>query len=168
MKLELYTDGGCRGNGQNSNAPAGIGCVLLIPDEEPIYFKQTLKFSPNTNNKAEIYAITRGIDLIFKYYKSAQDLENSKNFVKDELIIYSDSNYTIQGISNWIDGWRANGWMTASKTPVKNQELWVDLDNRLLFLKNYFDIKFVKVKGHAGNQWNEVCDQLANAAMDEL
>ena len=162
MKIDLYTDGGCRGNGKDINAPAGIGCVLLIPNQKPIYLTQKLKFEPNTNNKAEIFAVIRGLDLLLKNFI----LENK--FEKDTLTIYSDSNYTIQGITNWIKGWRANCWVTASKTPVKNKELWIQLDNMLNNLTNYFDINFVKVKGHAGNQWNEICDKLANEAMDLL
>ena len=162
MKIELYTDGACRGNGTASNPISGIGCVLLIPEQEPILLKQRLDFEPNTNNKAEIYAIIQGINLIYKNFKFGYD------FVPDELVIYSDSAYTINGITNWINGWRANGWMTASKTPVKNKELWVTLDNMLQVLNDQCEVKFVKVKGHAGNKWNEVCDKLANEAMDNL
>jgi len=82
------------------------------------------------------------------------------------LIIYSDSAYTINGITNWINGWRANGWVTASKTPVKNKELWQKLDRMLEATEEAFNVKFEKVKGHSGNKWNEKCDQLANEAMD--
>ena len=162
MNIELYTDGACRGNGQNSNAPSGIGCVLLIPNQAPIYAKAKLDFQPNTNNKAEIYAMIKGLDLLYKNYQFKTD------FVKDTLTIYSDSAYTINGITNWINGWRANGWVTATKAPVKNKELWQMLDNMLESLNENFDIKFVKVKGHSGNKWNEECDRLANAAMDEF
>lgn len=162
MRIELYTDGGCKGNGTNANAPAGIGCVLLIPEKEPIYLKQKLHFEPNTNNKAEVYAIIQGLNLLHKNFKFGYD------FVPDELTIYSDSAYTINGITNWIEGWRANGWMTASKTPVKNKELWVTLDGMLQALKTQCVVKFVKVKGHAGNKWNEECDRLANEAMNEI
>lgn len=161
MKIELYTDGACRGNGTASNPISGIGCVLLVPGQKPIYLKQKLDFEPNTNNKAEIYAIARGLDLLYKYGKFPET-----DFEKYQLVIYSDSAYTINGITNWINGWRANGWMTASKTPVKNKDLWILLDSMLEALKNQFEIEFVKVKGHAGNKWNEVCDKLANEAMD--
>lgn len=160
MKIELYTDGACRGNGTASNPISGIGCVLLIPGQEPIYLKQKLDFEPNTNNKAEIYAIIQGINLIHKNFKFGFD------FVPDELVIYSDSAYTINGITNWINGWRANGWITASKTPVKNKELWVTLDNMLQVLNSQCKVKFIKVKGHNGDKWNEKCDQLANEAMN--
>ena len=94
MDIELYTDGGCRENGQSQNAPGGIGCVLLIPDKQPIYLKEKLKFQPNTNNKAEIYAVIRGLDMLYKNYCF------QTGFVKDKLTIYSDSAYMINGITN--------------------------------------------------------------------
>lgn len=162
MKIELWTDGACRGNGRDINATAGIGCVLLIPNREPIYLKEKLEFQPNTNNKAEIYAIIKGLNLLLKYYY----LEDK--FDKDDLVIFSDSNYTIQGITNWINGWRANGWVTAAKTPVKNKDLWMRLDELLNSLEKYLTITFIKVAGHAGVKWNEKCDQLANSAIDNL
>lgn len=161
-KIELYTDGGCRENGQSFDAPGGIGCVLLIPDQMPIYLRERLKFQPNTNNKAEIYAVIRGLDMLYKNYQFQTD------FIKDELIIYSDSAYMINGITNWINGWRANGWITSTRTPVKNKELWQTLDNMITDLKQNFDIKFIKVKGHSGNKWNEECDRLANEAMNGM
>ena len=64
MKIELYTDGACRGNGTTSNPISGIGGVILIPDHEPFYFKERLGFAPNTNNKSEIYAVIKGLTLL--------------------------------------------------------------------------------------------------------
>lgn len=161
--VELYTDGACRGNGTAKNATAGVGVVLIIDNNEPVFCKNKLKFTPNTNNKAEISAIITGINLLYEYYDFKDD-----DFVKDKLTIYSDSNYVIQGITKWIDGWRANGWKTANKTDVKNKELWQALDRMLTVLSNHFEIEFVKVKGHSGNLWNEKCDKLANQAIDEF
>lgn len=163
MKIELYTDGACRGNGQDSEAPGGIGAVLLIEGEQPIYFKERTYFKPNTNNKAEIYAVIEGLALLFR-----QKIPFTESFTKDKLTIYSDSAYMINGITNWIIGWRANDWVNSKKEPVKNRELWEELDRWLQFFNQYFEIAFVKVKGHAGNQWNETCDKLANAAMDGI
>ena len=157
MKIELYTDGACRGNGQIVNAPSGIGVVLLIENKEPMFYKEKLKFEPNTNNKAEIYAVIRGLELLFKNYNPF----NSNDFVKNKLIIYSDSSYLINGITNWINGWRANGWINSKKEPVKNKEFWENLDNKIKFFEQEFDIEFVKVKGHSGNKWNELADKLA-------
>lgn len=162
MDIEIYTDGACRGNGQTINAPSGIGVVLLIPDEKPIFYKEKLKFKQNTNNKAEIYAVIRGLELLFKNYSPFSKPE----FAKDKLTIYSDSAYLINGITNWINSWRANGWINSKKEPVKNRELWENLDRKIKFFEQEFDIEFIKVKGHSGNKWNEKCDELANSAMD--
>lgn len=164
MHIELYVDGACRGNGQVADAPSGIGVVLLIPDKQPIYLKEKLNFNSNTNNKAEIFAVIRGLELLFKYYSPFDKSE----FVKDKLTIYSDSAYMINGITNWINGWRANNWMNSKKEPVKNKELWEYLDKRVHFFEQDFDIEFVKVKGHSGNKWNEKCDRLANEAMEGI
>lgn len=164
MHIELYVDGACRGNGQVADAPSGIGVVLLIPDKQPIYLKEKLNFNPNTNNKAEIFAVIRGLELLFKYYSPFDKSE----FVKDKLTIYSDSVYIVNGITNWINGWRANNWMNSKKELVKNKELWEYLDKRVHFFEQDFDIEFVKVKGHSGNKWNEKCDRLANEAMEQF
>lgn len=161
MHIELYVDGACRGNGQVADAPSGIGVVLLIPEKQPIYLKEKLNFNPNTNNKAEIFAVIRGLELLFEYYSPFDKSE----FVKDKLTIYSDSAYMMNGITNWINGWRANNWMNSKKELVKNKELWEYLDKRVHFFEQDFDIEFVKVKGHSGNKWNEKCDRLANEAM---
>lgn len=159
MIINLYTDGACRGNGKE-NARAAIGIVLKIGIEEAYFYKEVINFEENTNNKAEIYAIIKGLELLSKKHKP------NSNFEKDKLIIYSDSNYTIQGITNWINGWRANGWITSSRTPVKNVELWKKLDYELEKINKNYDIEFVKVKGHSDNEWNNKCDQLANEALD--
>lgn len=161
MNIEIWTDGACRGNGVAENAISGIGIVLLIPDKEPIYTYEKLYFKPNTNNKAEIYAIIQGINLLYSNY------EIKNEFGVDTITIYSDSAYAINGITNWIYGWRANGWINSKKEPVKNKELWQELDNLLENLKLNFDVKFKKVKGHCGIKWNEKCDELANKAMNE-
>ena len=115
MKIELWTDGACRGNGFNATK-SGIGGVILIPDHEPFYFKERLGFAPNTNNKSEIYAVIKGLTLLEEQYPYTHE-----NF-GDELIIYSDSAYLIDGITSWINGWRINNWMNSKKEPVKNQE----------------------------------------------
>lgn len=161
MKIELFTDGACRGNGVSDNPLSAIGVVLLIEDKSPVFMKEKLTFKPNTNNKAEIYAIIRGLDLIEDNY------ELTNGFAKDKLIIYSDSAYTINGITSWINSWRENGWVNSKKEPVKNQDLWQFLDKRLDYFRKFFDIEFIKVKGHSDNKWNNKCDQLANEAMDE-
>ena len=160
-KIELWTDGACRGNGFNATK-SGIGGVILIPDHEPFYFKERLSFAPNTNNKSEIYAVIKGLTLLEEQYPYTHE-----NF-GDELIIYSDSAYLINGITSWINGWRINNWMNSKKEPVKNQELWKILDELLDDFKKKYNVSFKKVRGHSGIYWNEVCDKLANEAMDGI
>jgi ribonuclease HI len=162
MKYELYTDGGCRGNGIKDNPAAGLGCYLEGENIEPIYYKEQLNFKPNTNNKAEIMAVIRGLELIEK------NIEIENDFIKNELIIYTDSAYTMNGITSWIKSWKANGWLTSKKEPVKNQELWIELDKKIEEAKEKFEIEFKKVKGHNGNRGNEIVDRLANEAMEGL
>ena len=79
--------------------------------------------------------------------------------------VYLDSAYVLNGITNWIEGWKKKGWRTANKKPVLNKELWIELDSE----RNKFNnIEFIKVKGHAGNEGNEIADRLCNEAMDEI
>jgi ribonuclease HI len=153
---------GCRGNGVINYPVAGVGCYLIGDNIEPIYFKETLYFKPNTNNKAEIVAMIRGLELI------EENIKNESNFTKDELTIYTDSAYTMNGITNWINNWKRNNWLTSKKEPVKNQDLWITLDNLLEKTKENFEIKFEKVKGHSGIKGNEIVDRLANEAMDKF
>lgn len=81
-----------------------------------------------------------------------------------ELTLYTDSKYVMTGIQQWIKGWKAKGWRTASKKPVKNVDLWQELDQ----LTQKHKIHWVWVKGHAGNDGNETADRLANRGIDEL
>ena len=81
-----------------------------------------------------------------------------------ELTLYTDSKYVMTGINEWIKGWKAKGWQTAAKKPVKNVDLWKQLDEET----QRHTIKWVWVKGHAGNEGNEAADQLANHGIDEL
>lgn len=161
MKYELYVDGGCRGNGVIDNPKAGIGCYLEGENLEPIYLKEKLNFEPNTNNKAEIYATIKGLELVNKKI-------NLDCFIKNDLMIYTDSAYTLNGITNWINNWKLNGWQTSKKEPVKNRELWIELDSILERTRENFNIEFKKVKGHNGIKGNEIVDRLANEAMEMI
>ncbi|WP_196157815.1 ribonuclease HI [Reinekea sp. G2M2-21] len=138
----LYTDGGCRGN----PGPGGWGAVL-------IYGKHILKLhgseADTTNNRMELLATIEGLRAL-------------KRPVPVDL--YTDSKYVQQGITQWISNWKRNGWKTAAKKPVKNQDLWQMLDEVL----GAHEVTWHWVKGHSGNKYNELADQLANKAMDEL
>lgn len=140
--VRIYTDGGCRGN----PGIGGWGAVLLWGDHR----KELQGFEKETtNNRMELTAAIKGLEAL-------------KSDVQVEL--YTDSQYVRQGITQWIHGWKKNGWKTANRKPVKNQDLWQELDS--LILKQ--TINWHWVKGHSGDPMNELADKLANEAMDKL
>jgi len=140
--VTIYTDGGCRGN----PGPGGWGAVLLWAEH-----RKELKGSEGdtTNNRMELLAAIEGLRVLNRAV---------------QVKLYTDSKYVKQGITQWIHGWKKNGWKTASKKPVKNQDLWQQLDS----LISEYDVSWHWVKGHAGDPMNELADKLANDAMDEL
>lgn len=147
MKLEIYTDGGCRGN-QSDNNVGGWGAYLVYGTNTT-----TIKGGERntTNNKMELTAVIEAL----KRLKTTNK----------ETVVYSDSAYVINGITNWIHGWIAKGWINSQKKPVENKELWQEL----YALKQRFNnIEFVKVKGHSDNEGNNKADALANEAMNEI
>lgn len=146
-KVIIYTDGACSGN-QNENNLGGWGVVLKHGDKMQELFGGSVN---TTNNKMELQGAIEGL----------KALNNTNVSVE----MYLDSNYVLQGITSWINNWKKNGWKTASKKPVENKELWIELDE----LKGEFaDIKFVKVKGHNGVELNELADKLANKGIDSV
>lgn len=134
-KIDIYTDGACSGN----PGPGGWGAILFYNEQ-----KKTLKgFSKQTtNNIMEMTAV----------YESLKALKEHC-----EVVIYSDSKYVIDGATKWIFNWKKNGWKNSQKKEVKNKSLWIELDS--LLLKN--SVKFVWVKGHDNNKFNEECDTIA-------
>ena len=140
-QVVIYTDGACRGN----PGPGGWGAVLLSKGQE----KELCGGEPlTTNNRMELMA-------------AIQALEALKKPCIVEL--HTDSKYVQQGISDWIRGWKARGWMTADKKPVKNEDLWRRLDEA----RTRHEVTWKWVKGHAGHPLNERADQLANRGLEE-
>mgnify|MGYP001095709003 FL=1 len=139
--IEIYTDGACKGN----PGMGGWGAILIYKD----HVKEISGFeSETTNNIMELTAVIKALESL-----------------KEEchIILTTDSNYVKDGITDWINNWKLNGWKTANKKPVKNKELWIMLD--LLSQKHIIDWKWVK--GHSGHLENERADQLANEAIEE-
>ena len=136
----MHTDGACRGN----PGPGGWGVVL-----DSRGHRKTLKgFDPETtNNRMELMAVIEGLRAL-------------KRPCRVELV--TDSKYVMQGITQWLDNWKRNGWKTAARKPVKNVDLWQILDAEV----RGHDINWCWVKGHSGNAGNELADQLANEAID--
>ncbi len=135
-QIEIYTDGACKGN----PGPGGWGALLRSGAHEKEIFGGERH---TTNNRMEITAVIESLKLVKK---------------KAKVCIYTDSTYVKDGISSWIKQWKINGWKTAAKKPVKNEELWRELD----LLVSQHQIEWVWVKGHAGDEGNERADALAN------
>jgi len=141
-KVIIYTDGACSGN----PGKGGWGAVLIHEGNEKYlsgYDKMT------TNNKMELTA-------------TIESLKSIKT--KSKIDLYTDSQYVKNGINSWIINWKKNGWKTASKKPVANKELWIALDQ----CAAKHEVIWFWVKGHAGNKYNEIADELAVKAMNKL
>lgn len=141
VKVVMYTDGACRGN----PGPGGWGVVMRYQGN-----CKTLQgyAADTTNNRMELSAVIEGL----------RTLKRSC-----EIELYTDSRYVMQGINDWIANWKRNGWKTAARKPVKNYDLWQELDAETARHR----IDWHWVKGHAGIEDNELADQLANAAIDQ-
>jgi ribonuclease HI len=141
-EAEIYTDGACRGN----PGRGGWGAVLRYKGhEKTLYGAEQL----TTNNRMELMAAIRA-------------LERLKRPCRVRLT--TDSQYVQKGITEWMVNWKRNGWKTAAKKPVKNADLWQRLDTAI----SGHQIQWEWVKGHSGHPENELADELANRAIDEL
>jgi ribonuclease HI len=141
-RVAIYTDGACRGN----PGPGGWGVVLRYNGAS----KELFGGEPDTtNNRMELTAAIRALEALTQ--PCAVD-------------IYTDSTYVRDGITQWLDAWRARGWRTASRKAVKNRDLW----QRLVAASESHDVSWHWVKGHAGDAGNERADWLANRGIDEL
>jgi ribonuclease HI len=139
-RIQAYTDGACRGN----PGPGGWGAILRFGDrEKELYGGER----DTTNNRMELTAAIKALEAL-----------NGPCRVE----LYTDSVYVRNGISVWLPGWRARGWRTASRKPVKNQDLWL----RLAELAAKHEVDWHWVKGHAGHVENERADALANRGLD--
>lgn len=150
----IFSDGACRGN----PGPGSWACITQDIKGE-ILFKASGVDVPTTNNKMELQGVIEGLTgLIDKW------VEDQISDRQTPVFVYSDSKYVVDGITSWVDGWKARGWKKADGKVPENKEQWMQLDN----LKGHFDsLKFIWVKGHAGHPQNELCDQLCNQALDE-
>lgn len=138
-KVELYTDGACSGN----PGPGGWGAILIYQGHE----RELSGGEPETtNNRMELMAAIEGLRAL-------------KHMC--EVSLYTDSTYVKDGMTKWLAGWKAKGWKTAAKKPVKNQDLWELLDQQVQRHK----VEWHWVKGHDGHPMNERADQLAVAAV---
>ena len=138
--VEIYTDGACKGN----PGVGGWGALLRFNDHEKEIFGGE---ADTTNNRMELTAV----------------IEALATLTRDcDAVVFTDSSYVQKGISEWIHGWKKNGWKTASRQPVKNADLWLKLDE----LRRQHRVDWRWVKGHAGHVENERADELANRGVE--
>ena len=140
--IEIYTDGACRGN----PGPGGWG-VLLVAGRH----RKTLHGGEpeTTNNRMELTAAIKALNALKR---------------PSQVVLHTDSKYVMHGITEWMVNWKKRGWKTSARKPVKNQDLWIALDEAIA----RHDIDWRWVKGHNGTPGNEEADALANRGIDEL
>ncbi|GAB4384060.1 MAG: ribonuclease HI [Phycisphaerales bacterium] len=141
--VELYTDGACSGN----PGPGGWAFVLRHPASGR-EIEQAGGEPQTTNNRMELRAVIEGLSMLSR---------------RSVVELYSDSQYVLKGLEEWLESWKRRGWKTASKQPVKNEDLWRRLDE----LRSRHEIRFHWIRGHQGHPENERCDELAVAAARE-
>jgi ribonuclease HI len=140
--VEIYTDGACKGN----PGPGGWGVLLKAAGTEKELFGGELV---TTNNRMELLAVIRALEALKR---------------PCQVTLFLDSQYVLKGITEWLPGWKAKGWRTAAKQPVKNVELWQALD--ALVSQGGHKIDWRWVRGHTGDPGNERADALANLGVD--
>jgi ribonuclease HI len=141
-QVEIFTDGACRGN----PGPGGWAALLVAGKER----KEVCGAEINTtNNRMELTAVIEALGALKR---------------RCAVKLYTDSKYVLQGCTEWLPGWKSRGWRTAAREPVKNQDLWEQLDAAAAAQ----NIEWHWVRGHSGHDGNEYVDQLANRAIDRL
>ena len=140
MKYKIYTDGACLGN----PGPGGWGAVIFDQDDKQKNISGSEKNT--TNNRMELLAAIMSL----KKIKS-----------NSEVVIFTDSTYVKNGITEWMKNWKKNGWKNSNKKPVKNKDLWVKLDK----LCEANNVSWKWVKGHSTNEFNNLADELATKAI---
>ncbi|MBP9049933.1 MAG: ribonuclease HI [Alphaproteobacteria bacterium] len=137
--VEIFTDGACSGN----PGPGGWGALLRAKGQEK---ELSGGEAETTNNRMELTAAIRALEALTR---------------PCAVILYTDSKYMMDGVQQWMPAWKARGWKTADKKPVKNQDLWQELDSQV----QRHSVKFIWVKGHAGHAENERVDEIARLAV---
>jgi len=149
--LKIYTDGGCSGN----PGPGGWAYIIVLENFQGVRVLEEKSGGEKdtTNNRMELTAVIESLRAL----KTKN--ENPKIALPRRAVIFTDSQYVQKGITEWIHKWKKNAWRTSDKKPVKNQDLWIELDS----LAGEFSLGWEWVKGHAGIEYNERCDKMAQA-----
>lgn len=146
QKIDVYTDGGCHGN-------PGPGAWAYVIESAGERTEGSGGDPYTTNNKMELEAVIQALRTVGDSYGPPRT-----------VTVHTDSQYVRNGITNWIKTWMKNGWRTSARQPVKNRDLWI----RLHELSGLVDPHWVWVKGHAGNELNERCDELVQNAIARI
>ena len=141
-KVEIFTDGACKGN----PGTGGWGVLFVAGGREKELFGGELN---TTNNRMELTAVIEALNTLNR---------------PCEVVLHTDSQYVLKGITEWIEGWKARGWKTAAKAPVKNVDLWQALDAA----QAKHQIQWRWVRGHSGHDGNERADMLANQGVQSV
>ncbi len=141
-KIEIFTDGACRGN----PGPGGWGAILRCGDREKELYGSERE---TTNNRMELMAAIAALEALTR---------------PCDVIVTTDSQYVRKGLTEWLSQWKRRGWKTADKKPVKNQDLWMRLEEAT----HRHTIRWLWIKGHSGHEENERADGLANRAIEEM
>lgn len=141
MKVEIYTDGACSGN----PGPGGWGAILRYGDHEK---ELNGGEAETTNNRMEMTAVIEALKALTK---------------SCDIDLYTDSTYVKDGVTKWMDGWKAKGWKNAAKKPVKNRDLWERIDSEI----QRHNVTWHWVKGHDGHPDNERADELARQGISK-
>ena len=140
-EVTIYTDGACSGN----PGKGGWGAILIYAKEKK-YMSGSKQLT--TNNQMELTATIEALKAILK---------------PSNIALYTDSQYVKNGITSWIFNWKKNGWKTANKKSVANKDLWIELEKYV----DFHSVNWLWVKGHSGDHYNEIADELAVKAMNE-
>lgn len=151
--ITIYTDGAARGN----PGPGGWASIVVFGKEKVVEVGG--KSSHTTNNKMELLGAVHGLSIAHS--------QNHNSLKK--IHVFADSKYVLQGITEWIHGWKKNNWKTSAKKEVLNQDLWMRLDEAVSFLKKSgYEISWTYVKGHSDNMFNARADKIATTCADDL
>jgi ribonuclease HI len=151
ITLKIYTDGGCSGN----PGPGGWAYVMVQDtfQDKKILAERWGAEKNTTNNRMELMAVIESLRAL-----------KTINNIPRQIAIYTDSQYVQKGITDWINKWKQNSWRTSGKKPVKNQDLWVELDT----LAAEFPLTWNWVRGHSGVDYNERCDAMTQEAIKSM
>jgi ribonuclease HI len=149
--IKIYTDGGCSGN----PGPGGWAYVIVKQTSggAEIMAQNKGGEKDTTNNRMELSAAIEALRVL-----------KTRDGFPHCAVLYTDSQYVQKGISEWIHNWKRNSWRSSDKKPVKNTDLWKELDS----LAEELSISWEWIRGHAGNEFNEMCDRLTQEAINEL